>query len=237
MGYDGLFQPKHVSKGAEFNGGLPDGVAIFWNTQRIQKIDEERVFSGSLGQYTKVSKSTGVIEDDTIKQAKQVALAVKLQFIETKDQEATEFLVMTAHVKSGEKPADIPNKKYQGGEVARKIRDEGHNKNLPTIFACDFNNRPGGDAHIAFFKELLCKCPLGVIRKQEMENFEKVEKCRAEEVKNAKTSKDSKKAAKKFKEAAKKFKKAAEKLGQTTKGALKAVKGCSQCDGTGFRYR
>merc|ERR1711900_8152 len=56
MGYDGIFQPKHISKGAEFNGGYPDGVAIFWNTERIQKIGENPVFSGSLSQYKKVNK-------------------------------------------------------------------------------------------------------------------------------------------------------------------------------------
>merc|ERR1711964_954374 len=61
-----------------------------------------------------------------------------------------DFLMMTAHVKSGEKPADLPAKVSQGQEVANIIADAG----MPVIFACDFNNRPGGDAHNSFFAQL-----------------------------------------------------------------------------------
>merc|ERR1711964_881028 len=170
-GYDGLFQPKHVSKGAEFNGGLPDGVAIFWNTQTIKKTGETPVFSGSLHQPKKVS-DLGVIENDEIVQAKQIALAVKLQ---TKDQR--EFLMMTAHVKSGESLKDIPVKMMQGKEVAGIIAK--NNTGMPVIFACDFNNKPGGDAHLAFFEELLCKCDRGIARSNEIRDLQALNKQRA----------------------------------------------------------
>merc|ERR1711964_146170 len=63
------------------------------------------------------------------------------------------FLMMTAHIKSGDSPGDVPAKKSQGAEVADFMADAQAEK-MPVIFACDFNNRPGGDAHNAFFGQL-----------------------------------------------------------------------------------
>jgi len=155
MGYDGFFQPKHISKGAEWNGGLPDGVAIFWNTQRIHKIkqvpvgwkDQNGNGTGSLTNAgVKKGKNNAPDKDLTGQRAKQVVMALHLQVIETKH----DFLMMTAHVKSGEKTEDLPAKVAQGAEVADIIANAG----MPVIFACDFNNRPGGDAHRSFFGQL-----------------------------------------------------------------------------------
>merc|ERR1712098_877403 len=105
MGYDGIFQPKHNSKGAEFNGGLPDGVAIFWNTQRIRMVNrvpvgwkdtgslhdaggdllkgwEEKISeNGEISYYHAAKKKSRSNFPGTknLKQAKQVAAAVQLQ--------------------------------------------------------------------------------------------------------------------------------------------------------------
>merc|ERR1711964_141030 len=156
FGYDGIFQPKHKSKGAEFNGGLPDGVGIFWNTQRIRKVGEVPV-----GWPPKNGTPTGSLTDASVdgkkngKRAKQVVMAVKLQVQETEKEKAKDFLMMTAHVKSGNKPTDLPAKIAQGQEVAGIIiKQIAANANIPVIFACDFNNAPGADAHSAFFKAL-----------------------------------------------------------------------------------
>merc|ERR1711964_395317 len=64
-----------------------------------------------------------------------------------------QFLVLTAHVKSGDSKKDRPVKIAQGQEVAR-IMTDAQQKTLPAIFACDFNNAPNGEAHCAFFKQL-----------------------------------------------------------------------------------
>lgn len=168
LGYEGIFREKHKSVASKYNGGVNDGVAIYWNTQKIKLAENHLVFSGSL-------------HDHKGKQAKQVAIAVKLQ-LKTTDQE---FLVMTAHVKSGDKPKEVPIKEAQGREVANMMADNHlllpgwagpftidgkvvyrHSNGseqeetplaatqLPVVFACDFNNAPGGHAHVAFYKKL-----------------------------------------------------------------------------------
>merc|ERR1711964_426586 len=139
------FQPKHKSTGAQFNGGLPDGVAIFWNTQRVKFVRKVPVGWNNTGSLHDASEDHA--KDG--KRAKQVAKALQLQMKEGTKQK---FLMMTAHVKSGELDADKPAKISQGREVARIMA--AYNKTMPVIFACDFNNRPGGDAHAAFFREL-----------------------------------------------------------------------------------
>jgi len=140
-------------------------------------------FSGSLSQYKKVNKE-GVIVDDTIVDAKQVALAVKLQTIVTKDEPARDFLMMTAHVKSGDSPKDVPVKIHQGKQVAGIIVE--HNKKqMPVIFACDFNNKPGGDAHNAFTGELKAK---DTTVKSAYENVLQEWRC-TEEIKHGRLSK------------------------------------------------
>merc|ERR1711964_222999 len=78
--------------------------------------------------------------------AKQVAMALKMKMKKTKQ----DFLMMTAHIKSGDTEEDKPAKISQGREVARIMAAQ----TMPVIFACDFNNKPGGDAHVAFSKEL-----------------------------------------------------------------------------------
>merc|ERR1711964_105881 len=158
MGYDGRFQPKHSSKGAEFNGGLPDGVAIFWNTQKIDFIEQFPVGWNGTGSLTnagvKKGKGNAPDKDLTNTQAKQFVMALHLQMKETKQ----DFLMMTAHVKSGDKKADEPAKEAQGKEVAKIIAkyNKGPEK-MPVIFACDFNNRPGGIAHDSFIGQLTKK--------------------------------------------------------------------------------
>jgi len=141
-----------MGKGAEFNGGIPDGVGIFWNTQRIENVKQVHV-----GWKDKKGHPTGSLNDagwdkkaDKSKdktRSKQVAMALRMQMKEGTKQS---FLMMTAHIKSGDKPEDEPAKKAQGQEVAQIMA----NSKLPVIFACDFNNAPGGIAHRAFFKEL-----------------------------------------------------------------------------------
>jgi len=146
MGYEGVFQRKHISKGAEWNGGLPDGVAVFWNTQKINMIKQVPVGWNGTGSLHDAGFDKKKNKFKYGERAKQVTIAVHLQVKATKH----DFLMMTAHVKSGEKPADLPAKVSQGQEVANIIADAG----MPVIFACDFNNRPGGDAHNSFFAQL-----------------------------------------------------------------------------------
>jgi len=98
VGYDGIFQPRHISMASNFNGGRPDGVAIFWNTQKIEMDETVPVGKdgdrrlpigwngrGSLHAVDEDGKKNG-------KRAKQVALAVRLRVKETEQL----FLVMTA---------------------------------------------------------------------------------------------------------------------------------------------
>merc|ERR1711964_527871 len=60
---------------------------------------------------------------------------------------------MTAHLKSGTQAKEIPDKKSQAREVAHFIAQ--HNaRNMPVIFGCDFNNKPNGPAHQAFYEAL-----------------------------------------------------------------------------------
>merc|ERR1711964_322291 len=162
MGYDGIFQPKHKSTCSRWNGGLPDGVAVFWNTERIQNV-------GGIGQVPVGYKGTGSLYDDEEKtqRSAQIAIAVKSQIIETEQ----EFLVMTAHLASGNKRNVLPKKIAQAKQVAGIIAES----DIPVVFACDFNNAPGGIGHNPFFKELLCKntrCPLGVARNTEMTDLQ-----------------------------------------------------------------
>jgi len=133
LGYEGIFQPKHSSVAAKYNGGQADGVAIFWNTQRIKKIEDI-----PLGW-----KGTGSLHNEKEGRAKQVALAVKLQ-IKGTPEEQQDFIVITAHVKSGKRPDEIPCKEAQGKEIARYIAKYNAD-NTPVIFACDFNNQPPVD--------------------------------------------------------------------------------------------
>jgi len=191
MGYDGIFQEKHRSNAARWNGGLPDGCAIFWNTLKIDMVEEVKVGYSDGGSpktnslhalkgweeckkngrtlYRKyemkdgkksykeeyVANTSGIHE-----RASQVALALKLKFKLDDEQrrklgrDGREFLVMTAHLASGNKLEDMPTKRYQGQQVANIIAEQNKAHNLPVIFACDFNNAPGGPTHKGFFGTL-----------------------------------------------------------------------------------
>jgi len=158
VGYDGIFQPRHISMASNFNGGRPDGVAIFWNTQRIEK-----VIQLPIGWKDKNGNCTGSLHNASLdgmkngKRAKQVAIAVQLKVKATN----RHFVVMTAHLKSGTEPDDIPGKKAQAKEVAGIIKNIKHNdRNMPVIFGCDFNNKPEDDednSHRIFYEELKMK--------------------------------------------------------------------------------
>merc|ERR1711964_795341 len=92
-------------------------------------------------------------------------MALQLQMKETTlgANDKKDFLMLAAHPKSGEKKDEEPAKEAQGAELAAIIAK--HNKGftdpkgikipaMPVIFACDFNNRPGGVTHNSFFGEL-----------------------------------------------------------------------------------
>merc|ERR1711964_210144 len=102
-----------------------------------------------------VANTSGIHE-----RASQVALALKLKFKIDGEQrrklgrDGREFLVMTAHLASGNKLEDMPTKRYQGQQVANIIAEQNKAHNLPVIFACDFNNAPGGPTHKGFFGTL-----------------------------------------------------------------------------------
>merc|ERR1712034_142954 len=90
-------------------------------------------------------------------------MALKMETIATKTTgPAQSFLMMTAHVKSGDQKKDEPAKRSQGAEVAAIIAMHNQGRTpegkqiqaMPVIFACDFNNKPGGIAHNSFFGEL-----------------------------------------------------------------------------------
>jgi len=120
--------------------------------------------------YINDGKCTGSLHDAGVdkktkeskvgKRAKQVAMALHLRMKKTNQ----DFIMMTAHVKSGDSKADIPAKKAQGAEVAaiiatynkgQGVTPEGHQiPAMPVIFACDFNNKPSGHAHKSFFGKL-----------------------------------------------------------------------------------
>merc|ERR1711964_305513 len=83
VGYEGIFQPKHKSVASNFNGGRRDGVAIFWNTHKIeldQRIPVGWNDTGSLH----VSLDEMKNGNPQTNRGKQVAIAVRLQVKETK---------------------------------------------------------------------------------------------------------------------------------------------------------
>jgi len=175
-------------------------------------------------------------------------MAVQLQIKATKQGPAKDFLMMTAHVKSGDKMEDLPAKKSQGKEVADIIAQ--HNQTgLPVIFACDFNNKPGGDAHIAFFKKLLCKkrCGLALASAKQMKDLSQINRWRAETIVFQKAMKKLQKkkgiSAAEIEKSKKELKPmitfTAEEFKQATTIALAQKtevpnKKCEECHGTGF---
>jgi len=196
MGYDGVFLAKHISTGATWSGGLPDGVAIFWNTKRIKtkgpndgKVNIGYEDTGSLrkpeagwsgphpkkrvnGEKTETynvyrkkdftKKPPQLLlerkEPYKLERANQNAIALKLEIKYADGRPGREFLMMTAHLASGNKAKDEATKRDQGRQVARFIQKK--NKEIPIIFACDFNNRPGGVTHTEFFNVLRGNTPV-----------------------------------------------------------------------------
>jgi len=177
LGYAGCFKPQAIFRkgglnpSAAENGGFPDGVAIFWNTTKLHLVGgccskPERSEDGT------TCTNIGERVHDYFKQinmefryangkaGKQVALAVHL-----KNKAGKIFAVVAAHMKSGSKPADLPDKKAQALEIAKlinQLQDAKHDGSpqalkdlkmkghVPVVFGCDFNSDPETKAFRAF---------------------------------------------------------------------------------------
>merc|ERR1711964_499344 len=103
----GVFHNKKISQASRFNGGSRDGVAIFYNTDKL-----ECIFSDKF-----------VLPDDKGKDSTQVGLYVVLRDIKTREI----FSYVAAHCKSGKKKKDAPTKDAQATFIA----------NLVTMLACN----------------------------------------------------------------------------------------------------
>merc|ERR1711964_438825 len=97
----GVFHNKKISQASRFNGGSRDGVAIFYNTDKL-----ECIFSDKF-----------VLPDDKGKDSTQIGLYVVLR--DTKTREI--FSYVAAHCKSGKKPKDFPTKDAQPAFIATLV--------------------------------------------------------------------------------------------------------------------
>lgn len=120
----------------KYNGGLNDGVAIFWNTQKLEQLG-----------YTKKITLDWVRNKKNIP-GKQCVMYVYLRNKSTGDV----FVVVTAHMKSGKRPG-CETKCYQSEFMAKLMKDI----KVPIIFACDFNSGPENE-HMESFRKKAGKC-------------------------------------------------------------------------------
>merc|ERR1712098_338888 len=127
LGYEGDFKNKPSSPAEKWNGGIRDGVSIFWNTQRLEQLGTSRKFN---------------LANHEAKPSGQVAMYVLLRNKAT----AEVFAVVTSHMKSGTKPKDVAMKNSQSTFMGQMINTLG----VPVIFACDFNANPSREAYQTF---------------------------------------------------------------------------------------
>jgi len=121
---------KEVWGPPKYNGGLRDGCAIFWNSQKLEQL-------GTTEKITFPGLEEGKLSG-------QVGLRVLLRNKSSKKI----FTVVTSHMKSGTKPKDAALKALHAKTMGAKLKELG----VPVILACDFNAKPSSEA----FK-ILCK--------------------------------------------------------------------------------
>merc|ERR1711964_445063 len=144
-GYDGVFHNKNISQASRFNGGSRDGVAIFYNTDRLECIFSHKFVlpddkcgstPGCKGTRTKDDKcSECKAKPWRGKDSTQVGLYVVLRDIKTGEI----FSYVAAHCKSGKKPKDAPTKDAQAKFIANLVTmlaDSG----LRPALGLDFNS-------------------------------------------------------------------------------------------------
>jgi len=139
-GYDSVFQPKLPGACMRGNGqeevkdgdkvvieGIPgksDGVAIFWDKNRIRPVGG--LCDSQLPSFKKGERVFG--------KSKQACVSQKLEMIDSGKQ----FRVFTVHAKSGKAAKDFPDKAEQGKFLAERMRHYAE-AGERVILAGDFN--------------------------------------------------------------------------------------------------
>jgi len=168
VGYEGEIQYKWKSAASPNNGGKKEGCCVFWKTSRLRKCGKmfpiilpmqfkkenfcETCKKGKLPEVCETKeacKDEHVWKDNHIDPAKQVAMMVQLQNKQT----LKTFYVVAAHLKSGEKKKDLPDKMDQAKFMSQVINklSEAH----PVIFGSDFNTNESTKAFKAFRKNTI----------------------------------------------------------------------------------
>lgn len=126
VGYDGLWYEKPKGSCNTGNNGLcNDGVAIFWNTSRIERTERP--------------------VDEFNMDKKQVALFIPFRLIASKK----EFIVGSAHLKSGKAFKACKIKRDHMKKFAKHISEE--YGDVPLIFAADLNTSYDSGAFKLFY--------------------------------------------------------------------------------------
>jgi len=127
LGYSGEIHKKIMDPTCRGNGGRDpklgygdDGVAIFWNTKRLEKVKSEHIIPK--------------FGEDSEKESGQRIVILTLKH----KQSNKEFVVVTGHFKSGDdqKPKVLKMKKYHVDVLTEKLKEYA---GKPIIFTCDFN--------------------------------------------------------------------------------------------------
>lgn len=121
VGYEGIFQRKPYGGAAQKGSGRADGVAIFWNTEKLR-------LNGYHGQTLPVYDRDGDKQKQLIdgssgkyktKPNKQVVLLAAFHPIGFSSN--SDFVVAGAHLKSGAKADELEDKEFQAQVIAKML--------------------------------------------------------------------------------------------------------------------
>lgn len=128
--------------------GVADGVAVLWNQEKFEIVGRG---GGPLPACDKQGKNKYLKDTDKdgekVHDSKQIWTYVKLQ---CRDETKKTFIVVTAHLKSGDNAEDKFTKKAQAKFMAKQMKNLSENETIPVVCAADFNTNPGTEAFQAF---------------------------------------------------------------------------------------